>query len=94
MKRLIIALALALMCIQGTGAQTSARQPIYITTGIFIASIEEGALTLKDRRMQQATTMGLDITRAEFLAALDRASQFVPKQGAAILVFERGGSVD
>lgn len=45
--------------------------------------------SLAERHMARATAMGLDITRAEFLSALTRASAAVPASGAAILVYRR-----
>jgi hypothetical protein len=51
--------------------------------------VDTRGLTLAERHMQQATTMGLDLTRAEFLDALAVASQAVPANGAAILVYQR-----
>lgn len=54
--------------------------------------VDTRGLSLAERHMQQATTMGLDINRAAFLAALEKASHLVPERGAAILVFSlRGG---
>ena len=44
-------------------------------------------LTLAARGMEQATTMGLDITRAQLLAALTAASLEVSAAGPAILVY-------
>jgi hypothetical protein len=51
--------------------------------------VDTRGLSLAARHMRQATTMGLDVSRAEFLAALTAASQLVPEHGAAILVFQR-----
>jgi hypothetical protein len=39
--------------------------------------------------MQQATTMGLDVTRAQLMAALTAAAEAVPARGPAILVYQR-----
>ena len=50
--------------------------------------VDTRGLSLAARHMQQATTMGLDVTRAEFLAALQQASRAVPDTGAAIVVYE------
>jgi len=52
--------------------------------------VDTRGLSLAERHMQQATTMGLDMTRAAFLAALTKASLLVPERGAAILVFRHG----
>ena len=49
--------------------------------------VDTRGLTLAQRHMQQATTMGLDTNRAAFLNALQQASQYVPAAGAAILAF-------
>jgi hypothetical protein len=46
-------------------------------------------LTLADRGMEHATTMGLDITRAQLLTALAAASESVPASGPAILIYTR-----
>jgi hypothetical protein len=51
--------------------------------------VDTRGLTLAARHMQQPTTMGLDVSRAEFLAAMDRAAKAVPNAGPAILVFQR-----
>jgi hypothetical protein len=51
--------------------------------------VDTRGLSLAERHMQQATTMGLDINRATFLDALKNANRFVPEKGAAILVFGR-----
>ena len=50
--------------------------------------VDTRGLTLEQRHMRQATTMGLDITRAAFLDALQKAGQFVPREGAVILAFD------
>jgi len=49
--------------------------------------VDTRGMSLEERHMRQATTMGLDLTRAEFLAALSAASQMVPRTGASILIF-------
>jgi hypothetical protein len=51
--------------------------------------VDTRGMTLAERRMQQATTMGLDVTRAQFIAALSAAAQDVPARGPAILVYQR-----
>lgn len=51
--------------------------------------VDTRGLSLADRRMGQPTTMGLDMTRAEFLDALDRAAQVAPVTGAAVIVYAR-----
>jgi hypothetical protein len=51
--------------------------------------VDTRGLTLAERHMQQATTMGLDVKRAEFLAALERAATAVPIAGPAIVVYQR-----
>jgi hypothetical protein len=51
--------------------------------------VDTRGLSLAERHMQQATTMGLDLTRAEFLDALTAASRAVPATGAAILIYRR-----
>jgi hypothetical protein len=51
--------------------------------------VDTRGLTLADRQMQQATTMGLDVTRAQFISALAAAASAVPSKGAAILVYQR-----
>ena len=45
-------------------------------------------LTLAERGMKAATTMGLDIGRREFLTALDQAARLVPGSGLRIIVFD------
>jgi hypothetical protein len=51
--------------------------------------VDTRGLTLAERGMPKATTMGLDITRTQFLAALTAASQQVSAAGPAILVYAR-----
>jgi len=51
--------------------------------------VDTRGLTLTERQMQQATTMGLDVTRAQFIAALRDAARAVPAVGPAILVYQR-----
>ena len=51
--------------------------------------VDTRGMTLAERHMQQATTMGLDVSRADFLAAIDRAATAVPNTGPAILVYRR-----
>lgn len=51
--------------------------------------VDTRGLSLADRHMQQATTMGLDLSCAGFVAALDRAALAAPAVGAAIIVFTR-----
>jgi hypothetical protein len=46
-------------------------------------------MTLAERKMQQATTMGLDVTRAQFISALREAARNIPATGPAILVYMR-----
>jgi hypothetical protein len=45
-------------------------------------------LTLADRGMKRPTGMGLDVTRSEFLAALDRASPFLKGSDTGSVIFE------
>ena len=56
------------------------RQPV-----LFLVDTRE--LTLEQRNMRVPTTMGLDLTRAEFLAALGRAGQLAPVTGYGVVVF-------
>jgi hypothetical protein len=49
--------------------------------------VDTRGLSLAERHMQQATTMGLDVTRAEFVTALQAASLAVPERGTAVLVY-------
>jgi hypothetical protein len=51
--------------------------------------VDTRGLTLSERQMQQATTMGLDVTRAQLMAALTAAAEAVPARGPAILVYQR-----
>jgi hypothetical protein len=51
--------------------------------------VDTRGMTLAERHMQQATTMGLDVSRAEFIAALERAAMDVPQTGPAMLVYRR-----
>jgi hypothetical protein len=44
-------------------------------------------LTLEERGMTRASTMGLDMNRADFLRKLDKASAFVPAQSTAAVIF-------
>jgi hypothetical protein len=56
------------------------REPV-----LFLVDTRE--LTLEQRNMRVPTTMGLDLTRAEFLAGLGRASQLAPVTGYGAVVF-------
>ena len=49
--------------------------------------VDTRGLSLAERHMQQATTMGLDVTRAEFLEALTAAGRAAPATGAAVLIY-------
>ena len=51
--------------------------------------VDTRGMSLVERHMQQATTMGLDVTRAEFLHALTIASKDAPASGAAIVIYQR-----
>ena len=51
--------------------------------------VDTRGMSLAERHMQPATTMGLDITRAQFIAALLDAARAVPAAGPAILVYQR-----
>lgn len=50
--------------------------------------VDTRGMTLAERHMQQATTMGLDITRAQLIAALRDAARNVPTTGPAILLYQ------
>lgn len=49
--------------------------------------VDTRGLSLADRHMGRPTSMGLDVTRAEFLAAIARAARTAPAAGAAVLVY-------
>ena len=49
--------------------------------------VDTRSLTLAERGMRAPTTMGLDLSRAEFLAALGRASHLAPEQGFGAVIF-------
>jgi hypothetical protein len=49
--------------------------------------VDTRGLSLAERQMEHATTMGLDLTRAQFLDGLARAAAFAPREGSVILVF-------
>ena len=51
--------------------------------------VDTRGLTLAERHMEQATTMGLDITRAQLISTLRDAAQNVPPKGPAVLVYRR-----
>jgi hypothetical protein len=51
--------------------------------------VDTRGLSLADRHMAQPTTMGLDVSRAQFLSALTRAAQAAPATGAAVIVYVR-----
>ncbi len=51
--------------------------------------VDTRGLTLAERHMTAPTTMGLDVTRAQFLDALARAAATAPAAGAAIVVYQR-----
>lgn len=50
--------------------------------------VDTRGLSLAERGMKQPTTMGLDLTRAEFLAALGRASAGAPAVGLGAVIFD------
>lgn len=49
--------------------------------------VDTRGLSLAERHMGQATTMGLDLTRADFLAGLTRAAALAPETGAAVIIY-------
>lgn len=49
--------------------------------------VDTRGLSLADRHMSRPTSMGLDVTRAGFLAAIARAAQRAPATGVAVLVY-------
>jgi hypothetical protein len=51
--------------------------------------VDTRGMTLAERHMQQSTTMGLDVTRAQFIDALRAAGVAAPASGPAILVYQR-----
>lgn len=51
--------------------------------------VDTRGLSLADRGMARATSMGLDLTRHEFLSALGEAARFAPGDGLRAVVFER-----
>jgi hypothetical protein len=51
--------------------------------------VDTRGFSLAERHMARATAMGLDVTRAELLSALARASEAVVPTGAAILVYRQ-----
>lgn len=51
--------------------------------------VDTRGLSLADRHMRHATAMGLDLSRADFLAALTRAAEAAPATGAAVIVYVR-----
>jgi len=50
--------------------------------------VDTRGLTLAERGMKQPTTMGLDVTRAAFLAALGRAGAMAPAEGLGAVIFD------
>lgn len=59
----------------------AARTPI-----LFI--VDTRRLTLAERGMRAATTMGLDLSRAEFVAGLERAAAAAPAAGLGAVIFD------
>jgi len=51
--------------------------------------VDTRGLSLAARRMDRATSSGVDVTRAQLLAALSAGAQAGPSAGAWILVYER-----
>ena len=75
---------------QATDAPLPGLRAIAFFDGFPLAFIiDTRGMTLTERHMQQATTMGLDVSRAELLAAIDRARKTVANAGPVILVFQR-----
>jgi hypothetical protein len=54
--------------------------------------LDSRRLTLQQRGMQRASAMGLDLTRAQFLAALDSVAQRINSRGTVVVVFPAPGS--
>ena len=51
--------------------------------------VDTRGLSLDDRHMRQPTTMGLDLSRAEFVSGVARAAEAAPAAGAAVIVYQR-----
>lgn len=51
--------------------------------------VDTRGLSLTSRHMDRPTSMGLDLSRADFVAGLGVAARAVPARGAAILVYRR-----
>ena len=51
--------------------------------------VDTRGMTLAARHMTRATTMGLDMTRAEFLSGLGAAAPLAPERGAAVVVYHQ-----
>jgi hypothetical protein len=50
--------------------------------------LDSRSLTLAQRGMQRATSMGLDLTREQFLARLTHLAEQVPSEGTVVVVFK------
>lgn len=50
--------------------------------------VDTRGLSLAARHMEHATTMGLDLTRQQFLDGLNEAATLAPSRGATFLVFD------
>jgi hypothetical protein len=51
--------------------------------------VDTRGMSLVARHMTRATTMGLDMTRADFLRGLSAAGQDAPERGAVVIVYRR-----
>jgi hypothetical protein len=60
---------------------------LYVNRRAVSFIVDTRNLSLQERGMVRATSMGLDITRAEFLTALDKSSAYVADNGTEALIF-------
>ena len=65
------------------------RAVLYSGGALMSFIVDTRGLTLAERGMRSPTSMGLDIGRGAFLAALGRASALVPASGLRAVIFDR-----
>jgi hypothetical protein len=64
------------------------RAVLYEDQHAILVLVDTRTLTLAERGMRGATAMGLDISRAEFLQALEQAGTHAPSRGLGVVVYD------
>jgi hypothetical protein len=64
------------------------RAALYDGAALVLFIVDTRALTLAERHMATATTMGLDLRRSAFVAALSSASRLGSQTGLHAVIFD------